>query len=98
MENRTATITGKTWKIGKKTLVLTITKTITQILGIQNGDTIEAQIKKIQTEETEQKQTTKKEKTPSKKEIDDTVKYAITTSKQEYEDAKIGKPKITIKQ
>lgn len=42
----TITITGKTWKAGQKTLVLTIPKPVITALQIRRGDILQATITK----------------------------------------------------
>lgn len=59
----TLTITGKTWKAGLNTLVLTITKPIIETLNIQKGDIIQATITKIErTKKQEEKEENNKPK------------------------------------
>lgn len=54
MENNTATITGKTWKAGPSTLVLTITKPAITTLQIKAGDIVQATITKTANAEREE--------------------------------------------
>lgn len=60
MENNTTTITGKTWKAGPSTLVLTITKPAIATLQIKAGDIIQATLTKTANAEEKIKNRTNK--------------------------------------
>lgn len=57
------TITGKAWKAGKNSLVLTIQKSAIKALNINEGDLIETELRVVHKQDKKQEELEKEEQT-----------------------------------